>query len=465
MPEKTPIVGTAKDENGQEFGLPPLPDAPPANNPSPGGEPAAEEMPEETPVVGTAKDENGQEFGLPPLPDASPAQNPQATPAPGGLDALPPLEATPTESPAALKSQPDAGIALAQNKPPVDPALQQASTLAAEVKTPNMQITRNVKEAGRAAAGVGDEVITLNDLIVAVKEFRKKHPQQPNLSEREKIQERTMVGQGVLMMLIERSLLTQAAKHEIKNTKMLDQLMSYAEKSWNEEELPPLLRQHFVANVYELKEKMAAENRSLDAIHNSYKQDFLAQAFLHKKIGDKLKVELPEMLRYYEEHVNDRENHRPASITWREIVIETGKYSSPEEARAKAQKLADRLRKGETFAKLAETESDGPTLTRSKGGLMETTPGSYGVATVNQAIETLPIGTVSEVIEGPSSLHLVVVEKRRPAGPVSFEEIQDQIRNTIRAEKLQKERIALITKLRKQTVVWTLFDNANQPKR
>jgi len=53
----------------------------------------------------------------------------------------------------------------------------------------------------------------------------------------------------------------------------------------------------------------------------------------------------------------------------------------------------------------------------------------------------------------------VVVEKRRAAGPVTFEEIQDQIRKAIHEEKIQKERVALITKLREKTVVWTIFDN------
>jgi peptidyl-prolyl cis-trans isomerase SurA len=494
--EETPIVGTAKDENGEEFGLPPLPEAKPApaagsGDPRPTGagdpRPAEpEEIPADTPIVGTAKDENGEEFGLPPLPEAKPAPgagsgdprptgsgdsrptgsgDPRPTePAqsPGALETLPPLEAAPAESPAALNGQPAGNVALAQNRPPVDPGLRQASLAQAEVKTPEMAVSRNVKEAGRAAAGIGDEVITLNDLVGAVKEFRKKHPSQQPPSK----DELNAMGKGILLMLIERSLLTQAVKHEVKNPKMIDQLMSYAEKSWTDDELPPLMRKYFAANVYELKEKMAAEHRSLDAIHESFKKDFLAQAFLHKKIGDKLKVELPEMLKYYQEHVNDRENQRPASITWREVLIEKDRYSSPQEARDKALKIVGRLRNGEDFAKLARTESDGPDLAKSQGGLMETTPGSYGVASVNQVIQTLPIGTVSEVLEGPTSLHIVVVEKRREAGPVTFAEIQDQIRNTIRAEKLQKERVALISKLRKQTVVWTIFDNtASDPNR
>ena len=57
---------------------------------------------------------------------------------------------------------------------------------------------------------------------------------------------------------------------------------------------------------------------------------------------------------------------------------------------------------------------------------METSPGGYGIQAVNKALETLPIGQLSGVIEGPDGFHIVKVEKRRPAGPASFEEVQNK---------------------------------------
>ena len=477
-PEKPLVDPNVKGLSATADSDPPLVAAPElsAKSADPAGNDPAEAADESIPIVGKARDENGEEFGLPQLPDgamnenktsdSSPQASGQATGAGEALDPepseseLPPLPENAAGAPSASNNDPAQPPSTAQAPSTIDPAVRQVSTSPAEVKTSPM--SRNVKEASRAAAGIGEEVITLNDLYMAVKEFRKKHPSpQPPSKD-----ELNMMGKGILMMLIERSLLTQEAKRVLKNPKMLDTLMSYAEKAWNEEELPPLLRKYFAANVYELKEKMAADHRSLDAIHESYRQDFLAQAFLQQKIGNKLKVELPEMLKYYQEHVNDRENHRPASITWREILIENNRYASPQEAHMKAQRLVERLRRGENFAKLAQAESDGPNLTKSAGGLMETSPGSYTVASVNQTLNTLPIGQVSGILEGPSSLHIVVVEKRRAAGPVTFEEIQDQIRKAIHEEKVQKERIALINKLRKETIVWTIFDNtASDPNR
>ena len=110
------------------------------------------------------------------------------------------------------------------------------------------------------------------------------------------------------------------------------------------------------------------------------------------------------------------------------MVLITSQSTSRAVALRKANGLLEKLRHGEDFAKLAKKESDGPTASRNRGGLMETSPGGYGIAKVNQALESLPIGKISDVIEGPDGFHIVRVESRRPAGPASFEEVQDQIR-------------------------------------
>ena len=111
------------------------------------------------------------------------------------------------------------------------------------------------------------------------------------------------------------------------------------------------------------------------------------------------------------------------------------------------------LHQGEDFAKLARAQSDGLTSSRNQGGLMETSPGGYAVAAVNRAIESLPIGQVSGVIEGPQSFHIVKVENRRAAGPASFEEVQDKIKPIVQNQKFQAESAAYINKLRRDTLI------------
>ena len=60
----------------------------------------------------------------------------------------------------------------------------------------------------------------------------------------------------------------------------------------------------------------------------------------------------------------------PAQITWRELVVEVAKNKGRAEAKKKADALLEKLRRGEDFARLARTDSDGLTSSRNDGGLM-----------------------------------------------------------------------------------------------
>ena len=327
-----------------------------------------------------------------------------------------------------------------------------------EPKSPRKDHKSVYKEPGGPVARVGDEIITYHDLIAAFKENLRKYPQLRgdgfNSAEQMQInRDKDMLARQTLAGLIDRTLLAQEAKRHIKDKKMIDRLYEEADKIWHTEEVLPLQRQYNVDSESKLKEALAEEGRSLDTMRQSFRQYFLAETYLHEKLRDRIKVELPDLLRYYNEHLHDHEFDRPAQITWRELVVEVEKYKSREEARKKADALLEKLRRGADFQQLARAESDGPTSSRKQGGLMKTTPGSYAVKSINDALDSLPIGQVSGVLEGPDSFHVLKVENRRPAGPASFEEIQDQIKPALENQKYRDERVAFVAKLQKNTLI------------
>ena len=159
------------------------------------------------------------------------------------------------------------------------------------------------------------------------------------------------------------------------------------------------------------------------------------RAELHDtKMRDKIKVELTDLLKYYDEHVRNtnstgrhsspgekssssrsrRRRQRPRRTIHRAFPPRRG---NPRRRPSRGHRAPRKTAQGEDFATLARKESDGPAGSRNQGGLMETSPGGYGIAAVNQALESLPIGKVSDLIEAPDGFHIVKVEKRRPAGP------------------------------------------------
>ncbi len=319
-----------------------------------------------------------------------------------------------------------------------------------------------LRKKPQIAARVGDDVITRHDLITAIREFCKsKNIRLGDRPEKEQFEISVMV----LNHLIDRSLLAQEAKHTIKDPKQYDKFMEVADQVWHEEELPPLEYQYVVDSEQLLREKLKEDGRSLDDLHQSFRQEFLAEQFLHQKLRDRLKVELPDLLKYYTEHVSEHDFDRPAQITWRELVIEVGKYPSRDVARRKADDLHEKLQRGADFAQLARAESDGPTSSRNQGGLMQTSPGAYAVPIVNDALLSLPIGQFSNILEGGNSFHIVRVEDRRPAGAATFAEVCDKIRSILTDQKMQGERSAFIAKLRQKTLITTILDRTqNEPE-
>jgi peptidyl-prolyl cis-trans isomerase SurA len=266
-------------------------------------------------------------------------------------------------------------------------------------------------------------------------------------------EEQEMIVSGVLNTLIERSVVLQEAKHHLK-PKQLDMLYSISDRVFREEELPHMLRKAGATNEFELKEKMKERGQSLDEMRQQYRRDFLARGYIDQKLGHKLQVDLPEMYDYYNAH--KQEYDEPARITWREVVVEVSKYPSRADARRKADAVLGRLLRGEDFAQVAKSESDGPN--KSSGGLWETSPGSYAIGQVNDALAGLRLNQTSPVIEAPSSYHIVRLEKQREAGPAPFPEVQDRIRRILREEKYRTEMTDFIKKLKEKTVITTMFD-------
>ena len=310
--------------------------------------------------------------------------------------------------------------------------------------------TRTMFTIGKPAARVGDEVITLYELRVAyLKRLESMGMRDQKIPE----ESSRMLMHNVLNDLIDRSLIIQEAKRDLKDPKKYKTFMDIADKVWVEEELAPMLRKHSAANIYELKDKLEERGDSIEELRNQYRLDFLSKGYMEQKLGPKMKVELPEMREYYTSHLKSYD--QGAQVSWREVVVEVGKSSSRAEAHAKADALLARLRRGEDFAALAKSASDGPN--KSDGGLWKTSPGSYAVPAVNAALESLPLGQISPVLEGPTSFHVVLVEARRSAGPATFAEVQDAVRMAIRREKIMRESTAYLDRLRNRSAIWTAF--------
>lgn len=462
---------------GHEPAPPVVPPALPAADPSVGAEPDAVPAmllpPEPGKPVSDGSSQSAPKPGAPrsakvpprseqgSLPPKGP-QAPATTENAGPLPELPPLPEPPAETkPEAPANAPSAsspgskseakGSAALAPAPPGDSDVKRTSgdltVVHSELKPPSL------KEAGRMAARVGDEIITLHDLEVAYYDRLRSMPQEQHP---QRSQEALAIQYQVLSEMIDQTVLYQEAKRQMKDAKRIDAFMAVADNAWREDEVAPLLKKSASANEHELKRKLAEKGESLDEKRLKYRRQFLARSFIQSKLSARMTVSLPEMRDYYNAHLKDFD--RPAQVSWREVVVEVDKCRNRAEARRKADAILARIRNGEDFAKVAKAESHGPN--KSSGGLWETTPGSYNIESVNSVLESLPLKQVSQVVEAPSSFHIVRVEARRPAGPISFADsaVQEKVREAIYREKVNREMNAYVETLRGRTVIKSVFD-------
>ncbi|WZO99214.1 peptidyl-prolyl cis-trans isomerase [Isosphaeraceae bacterium EP7] len=382
-----------------------------------------------------------------------------AEPLAAAAEPLPPLGPEPT----AAAPLPDAKTSMSPVDPAVVPtsappeasatAIPSATEAAVVMKQPKIDL-EGIFPAGGPAARVGDEIITMHELntliterLLAVSAEQRPPPEQMR-----------EIGAMILKEMIERNMVLQETKRELKSPKQKEAFKEYARKIWSEEELTPLLAKYKAVDEPELKQKLKEGGKSLDDMYETFRQNLLYQTTLRQKLAGKMKVDLPEMQAYYNAHLASYE--QPALITWREVVVDTTKFPDRATAKAKAEALLDRLTKGEDFAKLATAESQG--VTASKGGLWETSPGGYLIGPVNDALERLPLNQISPILEAPDSLHIVRVESRRAAGPRPFSEVYKSIHRTVFEEKVKVLSTAYIDDLKSRTLIWTIFD---PPKR
>jgi parvulin-like peptidyl-prolyl isomerase len=111
---------------------------------------------------------------------------------------------------------------------------------------------------------------------------------------------------------------------------------------------------------------------------------------------------------------------------------------------------------GPAFAEVAMKSSDG--FTAKKGGVHDwTTKGSLQCAAMDQALFTLQVGQMSPIIDSGPAYHIARVLERREAGRKPFTDVQGEIRDALKEQRMHAEMEAYLVKLRRDARVWTVF--------
>ena len=144
----------------------------------------------------------------------------------------------------------------------------------------------------------------------------------------------------------------------------------------------------------------------------------------------------------------DREKYRtPEEVRLSDIAVSI-KARGKEAALARAQEARQKVVGGEDFGAVAREFSDDPT-TRDKGGALPFVSAKRLAPDYAKAVFALSrIGEISQPIEAPAAYHVVRLEERRPSRIQSFDEVRDQILQTLRKQYIEEQREVRIQAIR-----------------
>jgi parvulin-like peptidyl-prolyl isomerase len=310
-------------------------------------------------------------------------------------------------------------------------------------------------EGAQPLATVGEEWILAVEVLGMVNQVL--DPYKNKLSAAQLEEQKQLLIQQLLQDRIKTKLIYLDAKRTIP-AENLPKVEAQIGDFFEKEELPAMLKRGKVGTRQELDAKLQAFGTSVDRQKRSFIEQALAQQWAREQMKGTGEVTHEQMLDYYQEHASEYEHQ--AQVRWEQLMVRFSDFPNRQEAWKALAQMGNQVLGGVPLAEVAKARSKGPTAT--SGGMRDwTRQGSLVSESLNQALFTLPIGQLSQILEDKQGLHIIRVVERKEAGRTPFLEAQTEIREKIKEERKRKKYDDYLARLRKQTPVWTIFDNSN----
>lgn len=198
----------------------------------------------------------------------------------------------------------------------------------------------------------------------------------------------------------------------------------------------------------------ALEDQGIDraAFRKQIKRELQTFSVLQYKVRNRVKVSDEDLRNYYQTHPQEFEGEEEVHVRHVFLPLPEG-ADAAETARVKAegQKILQRLKTGEDFAKLAKEFSKGPSA--ADGGDL----GWLRRGTIQKSLEevafALKANQVSGLVRAGPGLHVLRVEARRRGGAKTFDEAKEEIRTRLLEQQGETYRQQYIAELRKDALI------------
>jgi peptidyl-prolyl cis-trans isomerase D len=152
----------------------------------------------------------------------------------------------------------------------------------------------------------------------------------------------------------------------------------------------------------------------------------------------KVRVSSDEIKRYYDQR---KETFKiPKQLRVRDILIKAGPQDAPDQLevkKKKAEEILEKARKTKDFSSLAKQYSEAENA--SKGGDLGWIQRGMLGEQIESILFSMKAGDLSGVLAGRDGFHILKIEEVKEEKQKSFEEVKDQILQTLKKEKLKTE--------------------------
>ncbi len=192
-----------------------------------------------------------------------------------------------------------------------------------------------------------------------------------------------------------------------------------------------------------------------------YGESALGRSLFPTRIDMKPDVNYLEMLNYYK--ANPEKYAVAAKARWEHLMVKYSSYKSKEEAYKQISDMGNKVFFGAPFDAVARQFSEDSSA--AKGGYHDwTNQGVLASTELDNALFTLEVGKLSQIIADNRGYHILRVVERKDAGFIPFLEAQVEIKEAIETQKRQDSFKKFILEMKEKTKIWTIYDEEDAAK-
>ena len=182
-------------------------------------------------------------------------------------------------------------------------------------------------------------------------------------------------------------------------------------------------------------------------VENQISRGLAIQQLIDKEVRAKVTIGDEEVKSYYD--ANPQLFQQPEQVKASHILIKVGADAPQEEknkARKKIESVQEKAKKGEDFATLAKTYSEGPS--GPSGGDLGYFRRGQMVKPFEDAAFNLKPNETSNIVETQFGYHLIRVVDKKPAQQMAYADVKERLSEHLKKQKIESEASVYIKDLR-----------------